>query len=154
MGHGGPGSSIWWKSLPAKCLISRIPEWLQSRDCYMPPGLPLFQREGWWRLSASCSFTVWKMLEVAIRGTWVDFSSKFFAWEEPHQTLRSADTLEAGWAVGVWSILSGSLIRDPHPCRAGRKGEAELPCKHSKALEDLWVVFPLIAATLSGSCRI
>ena len=147
MGRGGPGSSIWWKSWPAECLTSRIPEWLQSRGCYMPPSLPLFQREGWWRLSTSCSFTVWKMAEVVIRGTRVDFGSKFFF---PRGATPGLETnRHSGSKLGSGSVQH--LIRIPYqgstPVQGrGRKGEAELPCKHSKASSDPFgVVFPFIS---------
>ena len=55
-----------------------------------------------------------------------------FSQEEPHPDLRPTDTLEASWAVGVCSILSGSLIRDQHPCRAGA-GREKLNCLASTA---------------------
>ena len=95
-------------------------------------------------MSTSCSFTVWKMAEVVIGAHGLISVQSSFSREEPHQDLRPANTLETGWAVGVCSILSGSLIRDPRPCRAAGKGEAELSCKHSKALSGPFgVLFPL-----------
>ena len=121
MGPGGPGSSIWWKSLRAECLTSRIPEWLQSRDCYMPPSLPLFQREGWWQLSTSCSFTVWKMAEVVIRGTWVDFSSKFFFLRGATPGLET--NKHSGNRLGSGSVQH--LIRIPYQGSTPVQGSGE-----------------------------
>lgn len=44
---------------PDQCLTSRIPEWLQSRECCRPPGLPLFKGKGLQPLPSSCAITVW-----------------------------------------------------------------------------------------------
>lgn len=42
-----------------QCLTIGIPEWLQSRDCCRPPGLPLFKGKGLQPLPSSCIITVW-----------------------------------------------------------------------------------------------
>lgn len=96
-------------------------------------------------MSTSCSFTVWKMAEVVIRGTRVDFGSKFFF--PRGATPRLETNRHSGSKLGSGSVQH--LIRIPYqgstPVQGrGRKGEAELPCKHSKASSDLFgVVFPL-----------
>lgn len=85
------------------------------------------------------------MAEVVIRGTQVDFGSKFFC---PRGATPGLETNRlSGSKLGSGSLQH--LIRIPYqgstPVQGrGRKGEAELPCKHSKASSDPFgVVFPL-----------